>query len=255
MTQDLAHKRPWLFASLIFGLSFPFSWQLALPDPAAIAWKMAGVGLLTGYALRKHHSGEFLLLATVMAFWALGDGLLELDMVWGAIAFAIGHLVAIALFLRHRRVHPVFSQKLLALALLVVAPIIAFYLPADRMWGMQAAIYTLFVAGMAACAWNSNFPRYRVGIGAVAVRRVRPADLRAHGAAFGKPPAGHADLAALLLRAVADLHRRHDDTAAAGGLRSIPRRPPLRHPRLHRLRHRHHRPVSRRLRRVPRQRR
>jgi uncharacterized membrane protein YhhN len=168
MTKDLAHKRPWLFASLLFGLSYPFSWQLGLPEYAAIIWKMAGVGLLTGYALRKHHSGEFVLLAAVMAFWALGDGLLELDMLWGAISFAIGHGVAIALFLRHRRVHPVLSQKLLAVALLLVAPLIAFFLPIDHMWGMQAAVYTLFVAAMASMAWNSNFPRYRVGIGAVA---------------------------------------------------------------------------------------
>ncbi len=168
MNQDLAHKRPWLLASLIFGLSYPFSWQLGLPEMAAIAWKMAGVGLLVGYALRKHHTGEFLLLAAVMAFWALGDGLLELDMVWGAIAFAIGHVVAIALFLRHRRVHPVFSQKALAVTVVLLGPVIAWFLPADSSWGMQAAGYTLFVAGMAGMAWNSNFPRFRVGIGAMA---------------------------------------------------------------------------------------
>jgi uncharacterized membrane protein YhhN len=168
MTQDLAHKRPWLLASLAFGLTYPLSWQMALPGIAAIAWKMAGVGLLTGYALRKHHTGEFLLLAAVMAFWALGDGLLELDLVWGAIAFAIGHVVAIWLFLRHRRVHPVLSQKLLAVAIFVLAPVIAYFLPGDPAMGIQAAGYTLFVAGMAAMAWNSNFPRYRVGIGAMA---------------------------------------------------------------------------------------
>jgi uncharacterized membrane protein YhhN len=168
MPKDLAHKRPWLLASLAFGLTFPLSWQFAVPGLLAIAWKMAGVGLLAGYALRKHRTGEFLLLAAVMAFWALGDGLLELDMIWGGIAFAIGHIVAIALFLRHRRVHPVFSQKLLAVAVFVLAPVIAFYLPADRVGGIQAAAYTLFVGGMAACAWNSNFPRYRVGLGAMA---------------------------------------------------------------------------------------
>ena len=168
MTQDLAHKRPWLFGSLLFGLTYPLSWQFHMPEIAAIAWKMGGVGMLAGYALRKHHSGEFLLLAAVMAFWALGDGLLEIDMIWGAIAFAIGHVIAIALFLRHRRVHPVLSQKLLAIAVFILAPVIAFYLPAERALGMQAAVYTLFVAGMAACAWNSNFPSYRVGLGAMA---------------------------------------------------------------------------------------
>ena len=168
MSKDLAHKRPWLLASLFFGITFPLGWQLALPDYLSIPWKMAGVGLLIGYALRKHRMGEFLLVAGVMGFWALGDGLLELDMIWGAIAFAIGHLLAIYLFLRHQRVQPVLSQKLLAVAVFVLAPIIAYFLPTDRAAGVQAAVYTVFVAGMAATAWNSNFPRYRVGMGAMA---------------------------------------------------------------------------------------
>jgi uncharacterized membrane protein YhhN len=89
-------------------------------------------------------------------------------MIWGAIAFAIGHVIAIALFFRHRRVHPVLSQKLLAVAVFVLAPVIAYYLPGDGIMGIQAAGYTMFVAAMAACAWNSNFPRYRVGLGAIA---------------------------------------------------------------------------------------
>ena len=168
MNRDLAHKRPWLFASLFFGLTFPLGWQFDLPDYLSIAWKMGGVAMLIGYALRKHRTGEFLLVAGVLGFWALGDGLLELDMIWGAIAFAIGHGIAIYLFLRHRRVHPVLSQKLLAIAVFVLAPVIAYFLPTDRAVGLQAAGYTLFVAAMAAAAWNSNFPRYRVGIGAMA---------------------------------------------------------------------------------------
>lgn len=168
MSKDLAHKRPWLLASLFFGLTFPLSVQLGLPDFLSIPWKMAGVGLLIGYALRKHRMGEFLLVAGVMAFWALGDGLLELDMIWGAIAFAVGHVIAVYLFLRHQRVHPVLNQKLLAIAVFVLAPMAAYFLPTDRAVGVQAAVYTLFVAGMAATAWNSNFPRYRVGIGAMA---------------------------------------------------------------------------------------
>lgn len=129
---------------------------------------MAGVGLLVGYVLRKHHRGEFLLVAAVMAFWALGDGLLELDMIWGGIAFTIGHIIAVILFLRHRRVHPVLSQKLLALAVLILAPVIAYFLPADRSSAWQVAGYTAFVASMAAAAWNSHFPRYRVGMGGMA---------------------------------------------------------------------------------------
>jgi hypothetical protein len=48
MGQDLSHKRPWLFASLLAGLSFPATW-LWLPIEGsiyAIIWKMAAVGLL-----------------------------------------------------------------------------------------------------------------------------------------------------------------------------------------------------------------
>ncbi|MGL5838970.1 MAG: lysoplasmalogenase family protein [Sphingorhabdus sp.] len=168
MQQDLIHKRPWLAASLAFGLSYPLSWQFDLPTLVTVIWKMAGVALLTGYVLRRHHTGEFFLLAVIMVFWSIGDGLLEFDMVWGAIAFTLGHMVAVLLFLRHRRVNPAFSQKLLAIAVLALAPVIAYYLPTDQVMGLQAAGYMLFMAAMAACAWNSNFPRYRVGLGAMA---------------------------------------------------------------------------------------
>jgi YhhN family len=168
MKQDLAHKRPFLLASLVFGISYPAAQSFAVPELFAIIWKMAAVGFLVPYTLRRHRTGEFVLLAAVMGLWSLGDGLIEIDMIWGAIAFAAGHIVAIWLFLRHRRVHPVLSQKLLAVAVFVLAPDIAFFLAPDRVTGLQFAIYTLFVAGMAACAWNSNFPRYRVGLGAMA---------------------------------------------------------------------------------------
>ena len=97
MTQDLAHKRPYLLASLIAGISFPATW-LFLPLEGgliALVWKMAAVGLLVPFALHRHHVGEFVPLAIILAFYALGDGLIEFSMVAGALAFAAGHLVAI----------------------------------------------------------------------------------------------------------------------------------------------------------------
>ena len=97
MGQDLAHKRPWLLASLLVGISFPATWLL-LPIEGnlfAILWKMAAVGLLVPYALRRHHAGEFAILALFLAFYALGDGLIELNMIAGAAAFATGHIIAI----------------------------------------------------------------------------------------------------------------------------------------------------------------
>jgi uncharacterized membrane protein YhhN len=158
MGQDLAHKRPWLLASLVAGISFPATWLL-LPiegNVFAIMWKMAAVGLLVPYALRRHHQGEFVMLAIVLAFYALGDGLIELSMIYGALAFAAGHITAIWIYFRHRRVGATFSQKLFAIALFILTPVIAYGLPPTPGEGSQVAM-----------AWSSNFPRYRVGIGAV----------------------------------------------------------------------------------------
>jgi uncharacterized membrane protein YhhN len=169
MGQDLAHKRPWLLASLVAGISFPATWLL-LPIEGnifAIIWKMAAVGLLVPYALRRHHQGEFVMLASVLACYALGDGLIELSMIYGALAFTIGHIIAIWIYMRHRRVGATFSQKLFAITLFVLTPFIAFFLPGDPETGLQVAGYSVILSAMGAMAWNSNFPRYRVGIGAV----------------------------------------------------------------------------------------
>ncbi len=169
MAQDLAHKRPYLLGSLIAGISFPATW-LFLPLEGglfAMVWKMAAVGLLVPFALRRHHQGEFVLLAFMLAFYALGDGLIEISMVAGALAFAAGHLIGMVIYFRHRRVKPAFSQKLLAATILLFTPVIAYLLPATQGEGIQVAAYSVILAAMAAMAWSSNFPRYRVGLGAV----------------------------------------------------------------------------------------
>ncbi len=167
MNQDLAHKRPFLVASLLFGISYPAAENFALPELFAIIWKMAAVGFLVPYALRRHHNGDFAMIAAVLAFCALGDGLIEIEMLWGGIAFAVAHMIAIWLYVRHWRKHAAFSQRLLAITVLICAPIIAYMLPGEKNLGQQAAAYTVFVAAMAACAWSSQFPRYRVGMGAM----------------------------------------------------------------------------------------
>ena len=169
MAQDLAHKRPYLLGSLIAGMSFPATW-LFLPIEGgifAMVWKMAAVGLLVPFALRRHHEGEFVLLSLMLAFYALGDGLIELSMVAGALAFAAGHSVAMVIYFRHRRVKPALSQKLLAMTILLFTPVIAFFLPPTQDEGIQVAAYSVILAAMAAMAWSSNFPRYRVGFGAI----------------------------------------------------------------------------------------
>ncbi len=167
LKQDMAHKRPWLLLSLAFGLSYPLASSLQWPEFVLLIWKMAAVGCLIPYALRRHHAGEFAILALILALCSLGDGLIEFSLTWGGTAFAAAHCVAIYLYSRHRRIKPMFSQKLFAASLFILTPIIAYMLPSDRSAALNLAVYGLILGGMASMAWSSNFPRYRVGMGAV----------------------------------------------------------------------------------------
>lgn len=163
----LVDKRPWLLASLLAGISYYFIRHGTVPDIYEWAWKGAGVALLAVYALARHKGADSRQIAAVMAFGALGDVLIELVLEWGAIAFLIGHLIAIHLYWRHRRESLSFSQKLTGLALLVLVPLVAFLIPTDRAAAPGIALYSAGLGAMAAAAWTSSFPRYRVGIGAV----------------------------------------------------------------------------------------
>lgn len=168
MEQDLAHRRPFLFISLVFGLSYPLHYFFNIPDLAIIAWKMAAVGCLALYALRNHHHGHFIILAIFLGFYALGDGLVEFYLELGGIAFGIGHIIAIYLFSRYRRPQLSPSQIALAFAIPIITPFVAWAIvesPTES--GLDAALYTFLLAVMAAMAWSSSFPRYRTGLGAI----------------------------------------------------------------------------------------
>jgi len=163
----LIEKRPWLVASLAAGIGFWILKDSHLPGLYQMALKGAGVALLALYALARHKGADSRQIALVMGFGALGDVLIELSLNAGAIAFLIGHLIAIQLYLRHRRAHTALSQRLAGLALMVLIPVIAFMLPSDRAAAPGIALYTLGLGTMTAAAWTSSFPRYRVGLGAV----------------------------------------------------------------------------------------
>jgi len=157
-----------LIAAVVAGLSFVGTWGLHLPPAAAIAWKGSGVALLALYAASRARSLDGWLLVAVMLFGALGDVLLETSgMTVGALAFLAGHVVAIGLYLRNRRPTLAVSQTLLALLLVPATVFIAFLLPTDRAAAPGIALYSLGLSLMAATAWTSRFPRYRVGLGAL----------------------------------------------------------------------------------------
>lgn len=163
----LSEKRPWLLASLLAGISYFFVRQGEIPGLYLMAWKGAGVALLALYALARHKDGDSRQIAAVMALGAVGDILIELVLEWGAIAFLVGHMIAVRLYWRHRRDRLDRGQKIAALAFAVLIPVISFLLPNDRAAAPGVALYSVGLGMMTAAAWISSFPRYRVGLGAV----------------------------------------------------------------------------------------
>jgi uncharacterized membrane protein YhhN len=157
-----------LIASVVAGVSYVAAWDQGLPQAVELAWKGLGVTLLAVYAALNARSLDGWLLVAVMAFGALGDVLLgAAGLTVGALAFLAGHMVAIVLYLRNRRPKPTRSQVALAVVLVPTVVVVAFLLPADRAGASGLALYSLGLALMAATAWLSRFPRYRVGIGAL----------------------------------------------------------------------------------------
>lgn len=155
-----------LAAAVLAGVSYMASWNLGLAPAVATAWKGSGVALLAAYAALRARGTDGWLIAAVMAFGALGDVLLETSgLTVGAVAFLIGHLVAIGLYLRNRR--PAGMAQLGVVVLVPITMAAAFALPADRQMALAAAAYSAGLSGMAAAALISRFPRALTGIGAL----------------------------------------------------------------------------------------
>ncbi len=163
----LIKHRPWLLASLVAGVSYFFAMDDPLGGIWLMLWKGAGVAALAVYAAFRGRGLDGALIALVLALGAAGDVALEISFLVGGSLFALGHLVAIALYLRNPRDRVAASQMAAAGALLLLTPVIAgavtYPLPN---WGLATG-YSALVGAMAAAAWSSRFPRYRVGLGAV----------------------------------------------------------------------------------------
>ena len=158
----LIEQRPWLLASLVAGISYWFVADSWIPGLYLILWKGAGVGLLAVYAWRHHPVADAHRVALVMALGAVGDMVLVVNFIGGAVAFLLGHMVAIALYLRHRRQRLGQGEKGLAAATLLTVPAASFALTGAP----EVALYALGLGGMAAAAYASDFPRGRVALGA-----------------------------------------------------------------------------------------
>ncbi|WEK46979.1 MAG: lysoplasmalogenase family protein [Candidatus Andeanibacterium colombiense] len=163
----LSEKRPFLLASIAAAVAYFFLRDAEFPEIVAVLVKGAAVALLAAYAWQRHSAPDVKTIAWVLGIGALGDIAVEYDQEIGGLLFFLGHLIAISLYWRHRRAAPTQTQKAAAVALLILTPAIAYLLPADRAEAQSVALYALVLGGMAASAWASDFPRYRVGVGAL----------------------------------------------------------------------------------------
>lgn len=163
----LIEHRPYLLLSLLFGVSYFFVQDDQVGGAWLMLWKGAGVFFLALYAAHRGRGRDGALIALVMAFGALADVILEISLLAGGALFAIGHLIAIGLYMVNRRSDTTASQKLTALSLLILTPAIAGLMTFPQENWEVATVYSLVVAAMAAAAWTSRYSRYRVGLGAV----------------------------------------------------------------------------------------
>jgi uncharacterized membrane protein YhhN len=163
MDRTADNSRLVLVVALIAGASYLLPVIMGLSGGVFVAWKGAGVALLALYAALHAKDREGWMIASVLALGALGDVLIEVRLEAAAAAFLVGHIIAIALYRRHMRAALTSSQKALALVVVPLTCVIAWSLTADAM----VLFYSLFLSVMAATAWTSSFPRYRVGIGAM----------------------------------------------------------------------------------------
>lgn len=165
----LAEKRPLLLASIVAALAFYYLRWGPWPELYLIPLKGTAVGLLAVYLWQRHSGPDARLLAWAFGAAALGDMALEIEFdrtISGLLFFAY-HVMALGVYLRNRRPALTPTQKAAVAALLVLTPVIAWFMPADRAQAPNLALYALALGAMAAGAWASVFPRYRVGAGAV----------------------------------------------------------------------------------------
>lgn len=160
----LIGHRPWLLGAWAAAIAFYF----LRDDPVGGVWlillKGAAVALLAVYVAQRAREMDAALLVFALALGSLGDMGMELSMAVGGGLFLLAHLLAIAFYLRHRRQALAPSQGALAIVILVVTPLTSFLAGAMN-WAF--ALYGAVLGVMAAAAWTSAFPRYRVGLGAV----------------------------------------------------------------------------------------
>lgn len=163
----LAEKRPFLLFSLVAALAFYYLQATDLPGLFLIPIKGFAVGFLAIYAYLRHQSPSAQRLALAMAVAALADMTIAVDLRAGAAVFFVFHMLAVSVFMKHSRGKLHGADQLAFMAILILPPLIGYFLPYDRNLAWAVAIYGVALGLMAASAWMSDFPRMRVAAGAL----------------------------------------------------------------------------------------
>lgn len=163
----LAQKRPFLLLSIIAALSYYYLQATDLPELFLIPIKGFGVGFLAIYAYLRHQSGDSHRLALALAIAAVADMAIEFDLRVGAAVFFVFHMLAVSVFMKHSRGKLHGADQWTFLAILILPPLIGYFLPYDRDLAWVVAIYATALSIMAASAWMSDFPPMRVAAGAL----------------------------------------------------------------------------------------
>lgn len=159
----LIEHRPWLLASLTAGIAYYFVWNNPIGGIWLIALKGAGVGFLAVYALRRTRGIEGAILTLVLALSAAADMVLEINFEAGGVLFALSHMLAVYFYGRHRA-KPVVQQRWLGgVFLMILTPLVTWFLTLDWL----IVTYSAWLGLMAAAAFMSRFPISRVGPGVV----------------------------------------------------------------------------------------
>lgn len=147
-----------LLMAVLAGASYPYNFAVYLPPEKAIAWKGLGVGLLAVWAAVNARERDGWLLAAVLALWASADVVLELNFLGGAALFAVGHVVAVVLFRRHRA-RPVSDDAThRSVSIILLLPVLAMAITLPLEWpSLQFGAYALFLAAMAAAALETRW--------------------------------------------------------------------------------------------------
>lgn len=163
----LAERRPWLLVSLVAALAYLLLQDGRVPGLYLTALKGVPFAMLAVYAHLRHRSSDTRTLAWVIALAAAGSIAINLVPYLGLVFLLVSHSLALSLFLRHQPSSLSRMQKVDALAFIVLTPAIAWLLATRISAGLPIVVYGLALGAMAATAWVSLFPRYRVGLGAL----------------------------------------------------------------------------------------